>query len=99
MEIDQAKRLLELQACIRHFLELYAQEIEQLPESEEKETFNKRIARVIDVNYTEAVGPIIYQYRNLNPYADKERAAQWWQDTLRKHLKVEIIRQLVQKER
>jgi hypothetical protein len=94
MEIDKAKRLLELQACICHFLELYDQELEELIDSEEKREFKKRIARVTELNFTEAMVPIIHKYRNLNPYIDKHTVAEWWQDALSKHVKVKSIRLL-----
>jgi hypothetical protein len=94
MEIDKAKRLMELQACICHFLELYDQELEGLTDSEERREFKKSIARITELNFTEAMVPIIHKYRNLNPYIGDEGVSEWWEAALSEHVKVKSIRRL-----
>lgn len=86
MDKDQAKKLMEIESCITHFLDLFLKEVEKLPESQTKEILSRGTKEVIGYNLTEMIFPIISSHPSLNPYSDNSMAFEWFKNSKNKYL-------------
>jgi len=86
MDKDQAEKLMEIESCITHFLDLFLKEVEKLPESREKEILSHGAKEVIGYNLTEMIFPIISNHPSLNPYSNNSIASEWFKNSKNKYL-------------
>lgn len=86
MELKEAEKLMELQSCITHFLDLFLSEVEELSSPEAKRVLSAGIKEVIGVNLTEVIMPIIGKYAELNPYTGAESVSAWFKNSKLKYI-------------
>lgn len=79
MKKSEAKKLIELQACITYLLDEFLLELEQLPESEEKASLKRSATQAIGTCVADILIPIFTQYPSLDYIGCKENTliASW----------------------
>lgn len=72
MKKAEAKKLIELQACITYLLDEFLLEVEQLPDSEEKASLKRSTTQAIGTCVADILIPIFTQYPSLDYIGSKE---------------------------
>ena len=84
MEIDDAKRLLELQACITHLLDEFISLAETVSVPEERDSITRTAKNVAADCVCDIIRPITGQHPGLNSYGENNLAKQWWDEARRR---------------
>ena len=80
MTIEEAKKLLELQACITQLLDEFVEVTDTLSVDRERESLKRAAAEAIGTCVTDIILPITSHHTSLNPYQQNKLAVRWWEE-------------------
>ena len=80
MQIDEAKKLLEMQTCITHLLDEFLTIAETVSVEEERDSLTKTAKELVASCVCDIIMPITSQHPGLNAYGENSLAQRWWDE-------------------